>query len=218
MNPDLIESLSSWAPIVRVDNDASLAAVAEGTRGAAIGESDFVVLLAGERFGAGTVVDGRLLRGARGGAGEMVAFDHVMGVGTANGLGSRLAEWAVDERDALPREHPLRTSDPTARAVLELVVTGDPWARALTQRAGELLARVTAVFGSLFDPALVVVAGAVSQSIGPVLEAAREELPSELDLPAPRLVASELGADVVAIGAVAGAVQSAREKALRLPA
>lgn len=216
MNPDLIDALGRWAPIVRVDNDASLAAVAEGTRGAAIGEADFVVLLAGERFGAGTVVDGRLLRGARGGAGEMVAFDHVVGVGTANGLGSRLAEWAADERASLPPGHPLRAGEPTARAVLELAVAGDAWARGLTQRAGELLARVTAVFGSLFDPALVVVAGAVSQAIGPVLDAAREALPADLDLPAPRLVASDLGADVVAIGAVAAAVEAARERALRL--
>ena len=37
MNPDLTALVGAWAPIVRVENDASLAAVAEGARGAAQG-------------------------------------------------------------------------------------------------------------------------------------------------------------------------------------
>ncbi|HEX5857113.1 MAG TPA: ROK family protein, partial [Microbacterium sp.] len=94
MNPEFTDLFGSWAPIVRVENDASLAAVAEGSIGAAVGCRDFVTLLAGERLGAGVVVDGTLLRGAHGGVGEMVAFDHVIGVEGAWGLGYRAAQWA----------------------------------------------------------------------------------------------------------------------------
>ena len=77
MNPDLPGLLSEWAPIVRVENDASLTAIAEGSVGAAVGCRSFVALLAGERMGAGIVIDGNLLRGIHGGAGEMAAFDNV---------------------------------------------------------------------------------------------------------------------------------------------
>ena len=52
------------------------------------------MLLAGGRLGAGVVIDGRLLRGAHGGAGEMVALDRVVGVESANGIGLRLTDWA----------------------------------------------------------------------------------------------------------------------------
>ena len=88
MNPDLIEMLSRWAPIVHIENDASLAAVAEGAWGAAVGCRDYVSLLAGARLGAGVVVDGRLLRGAHGGAGEMVFLDDIPTVGGAGGWDS----------------------------------------------------------------------------------------------------------------------------------
>ena len=86
MNPNLAELFGAWAPLVRVENDASLAAVAEGSLGAAVGVRDFVTVLSGEFLGAGAVVDGRLLRGAHGGVAEMVAFDHVIGVEDAGGL------------------------------------------------------------------------------------------------------------------------------------
>ena len=86
MNPGLIAA-SPWPPLVRVENDAYLAAVAEGAIGRRRGCDDFVVLLAGERLGAGVVVDGRILRGAHGGVAEMVAFDRVSGVGGRLGTG-----------------------------------------------------------------------------------------------------------------------------------
>ncbi|KHK97086.1 transcriptional regulator, partial [Microbacterium mangrovi] len=52
MNPGLVDALD-WAPVVRIDNDASLAAFAEGTVGAAVGCRDYIALLAGARLGAG---------------------------------------------------------------------------------------------------------------------------------------------------------------------
>lgn len=221
MNPGLKSLLADWAPVVRIENDASLAAVAEGARGAAVGYRDYVVLLAGERFGAGVVVDGRLLRGAHGGAGETVAFDHVIGVETATGLGQRLTDWAREEMvaGALPNRHPLAGADPkliTGRTVLELAAAGDEWAGAMVERAGALLARVAGVFGSFFDPARIIVSGALAAGADGVVAAAQRTLADELDLPVPTIVASTLGAEVVAIGAVSAAVEAARTEVLRI--
>lgn len=222
MNPGFADEFADSIAFVRVENDAYLAAAAERMSGAAAGCDDFVTLLAGERLGAGICVDGRILRGAHGGVGETVAFDHVIGVGGAWGLGYRAAEWAREAVAAgdVAAGSPLAVLKPDAldgRQVLELAAAGDADALKIAERVGGLLAIVTGVFGSLFDPRRVIIAGAVAAGIQPVLEAARRALGDELDLPAPELCASPLGADVVSIGAVAAALESARAGILDLP-
>ncbi len=87
MNPGLTDALSEQARIVEVENDANLAAVAEGAVGGGTGLQSFGVLLSGERFGSGLIVDGTLLRGRSGGAGELRLLDLVAGVGGPEGLG-----------------------------------------------------------------------------------------------------------------------------------
>lgn len=223
MNPGLRELLSAWAPIVRVENDAALAAVAEGAVGAAAGSTDFVALLAGERIGIGVVVDGHLLRGAHGGAGESIALRLVSGVESERGFGDVLARWARADvaSGAIPSQHPLKGADPedmTARVVLELAAGGDTWATALVERAGALLARIGALMTGMYDPEWIVVSGAVAEGIGRAVEIANGLLPGHLDGPAPTIVTSPLGADVVATGAVMGAVEVARKSALALMA
>lgn len=223
MNPDFVDTFSAWAPVVRVENDATLAAVAEGARGAATDCDDFVALLAGERFGAGISVDGHLLRGAHGGAGETVAFDRVEGVGSAVGLAPRCvdAARAAIAAGTLPAASALRALDPStldAKTVLDFAASGDAGALAVAREVGGALAGVAAMFGSLFDVERVVVSGAIAAGAGPIIDAAIAALPRALDLPAPRIVASTLGADIVSIGAVAAAVDAARASALDLAA
>lgn len=221
-NPGLVEILADWAPVVEVKNDALLAAAAEGTQGAAIGCPDYVALLAGERFGAGVVIDGHPLHGAHGGVGEGVVFDHVTGVGSAFGLRYGI-EKTVREEVAAGRILPLSAigalaagRDVDTRTVLELAAAGDRDALLVAERVGETLAIVIGVFGSTFDPARVIVCGAIADSIEPVLTAARRSLPTQLHLPAPELIASSLGADVVSVGAVATAREAARTRAIPL--
>lgn len=219
MNPDLRELFEGWAPIVRIENDASLAAIAEGAVGAATGSSDFVALIAGVRLGIGVVVDGHPLRGARGAAGEAVGFRWVTGVESESGFGSRITDWAVEAVGAgeLPDGHRLTgaTRDQlAAEVVLDLAADGDAWAASLVERAGGVLARIAAVLASMYDPEQIVVAGAVAQKLGPVIDIANRELPGHLDGPAPVLLASQLGAAVVVTGAVMGAVQAARRGVL----
>ncbi|HYI50239.1 MAG TPA: ROK family protein [Microbacterium sp.] len=221
MNPNLTELFGTWAPLVRVENDASLAAVAEGSVGAAVGVRDFVTLLSGEFLGAGAVVDGSLLRGAHGGVAEMVAFDHVVGVEDAGGLTVRISRWAQEAilSGEFSRDGALEESWPAAsdgREVLALARAGDPDAEHLVARAGRVLSIVAGVFGSLFDPRRVVLSGMAPEDAADLVEAARASLPLELDLPAPELVASELGGDVVCVGAVSAALDAARAGVLDL--
>jgi glucokinase len=60
---------------VRVDNDATCAAVAEWTYGAGVGTTDMVLVTLGTGIGGGLVMSGRLQRGAHGFAGE---FGHMV--------------------------------------------------------------------------------------------------------------------------------------------
>ncbi len=60
-----------WGVPVHVENDANLGALAEHRRGAARGHSDVVVIKISSGIGAGIIVDGRILRGSAGTAGEI---------------------------------------------------------------------------------------------------------------------------------------------------
>lgn len=221
-NPGLAEALRDWAPVVEIKNDAQLAAIAEGSAGAAVGCRDYVALLSSERFGGGVVVDGHVLHGAHGGVGEGVVFDHIIGVGSAFGLRYALQDQVraavesgeIDRGSAMGRLTDARRIDP--RAVLTAAAAGDPGALLVASRVGETLARVVGVLGSMYDPARVIVCGAVAESIEPVLAAARVILPEQLHLPAPELLASTLGGEVVSLGAVATARRAAREHAVPL--
>lgn len=217
MNPGLVD-LFGWAPLVRIDNDASLAAEAEGAVGAAIGCRDYVTLLAGERLGAGVVVDARILRGAHGGVGEMIALDHVEGVGSAYGLGHVAAQWARDEMAGGTIAHDSSIGrlgdDLDGKHVLALAEAGDADAARIVDRLGARLARIVVVLGSVFDPSRIVISGAVAEGAGLVVTAARAHLPTDLHMPAPEIVASTLGAGVVVIGAVAAAASLTRERLL----
>ena len=221
MNPNLSELFGQWAPLVSVKNDASLAAVAEGSVGAAVGLSDFVTILSGEFLGAGAVVDGSLLHGAHGGVAEMVAFDHVVGVEDAGGLAVRICRWAQEAVLAGEIAPDGALSDSwhavaDGRDVLALAREGDRDAERMVARAGRVLSIIAGVFGSLFDPRRVILSGMAARDAADLVEAARASLSLELDLPAPELVASELGVDVVCIGAVSAALDAARAGVLDL--
>jgi predicted NBD/HSP70 family sugar kinase len=219
MNPCLRDLFSTWVPLVRVENDAALAAQAEGATGAAQGCPNYVSLMAGARLGAGVVIDGQLLRGAHGGVGEMVFLDWVDGVGSADGLGVRAARWAQEEvaAKALSPHSGLAGVAPEAidgKLVFDLAAAGDPDAVRVADRVGRMLARVTGVLACMFNPQMVIVSGALASGIEHVVAVAQQYLPTGLDLPAPQVVASTLGADVVVEGALAAARATARTHAL----
>jgi predicted NBD/HSP70 family sugar kinase len=219
MNPDLGERLRAehgWPTIV--DNDANLAALAEGWRGYGRGMRHFVALLAGERLGAGIVEDGRLIRGVRGGAGEMRFLDLVAGVGSADGIAKVTRDWASAAL-AEPGAESVLTAGPSAGPDAEAVFTaaraGDALAAGVVDRIAERMALVIATLASLVDTDLVIIAGRVAASWDPLVEPVQERLARHGN-PPPRVLASALGGDVVMLGAVARCLDEVREHALQL--
>ncbi|MET9965133.1 ROK family protein [Streptomyces sp. NPDC006356] len=222
MNPNIVEHLThrhGWTTLV--DNDANLAALAESWRGAGRGLRNFVTLLTGEALGAGIVEEGRLLRGVRGGAGEMRFLDLVEGVGSPTGLGALSRDWAREAvRD--PRTHPtsslreLAPEDIDAEAVFAAAAAGDSLAADVVERLGARCARIVTTLAVLLDTDRIVLAGALSGSYAGILQTIERDLPLYVHPPLPVVAASELGDEAVSIGAVRRALDHVREQALEI--
>lgn len=210
MNPGLAQAGAELAQQVVVDNDANLAAVAEGAIGAGRSLRSFAALLSGERFGTGLIVDGALLRGRSGGAGEMGLLELVEGVGGTNGLGYLARELIheaieggqVPAGSELPQRIAAGEPHPDAVAVFAAARAGDEFANAIVDQLADRLARVCAVIAALVDPERIVVSGAIATSLDHLVEEATGRLTEYAQRPVPTIVASTLGADVVRAGAL----------------
>lgn len=221
MNPGFAAHFRARGWLTEVENDANLAAIAEGALGAGVGVSSYIALLAGERFGAGYVVDGHLVRGRRGGAGELRLLTLVDGVGSTHGIAALLREWAIELQSsgAVDEASPLATTpraDLGAEVVLRTAASGDAAALELVDRMAERLARICAVLGGLLDVERIVVSGAVAASLDGLLPRTAARLDDLTHPPAPQLAASPLGGGVVSLGAVARALEIVRTNAIAL--
>lgn len=207
--------------LTEVENDANLAALAEGALGAGVGASSYIALMSGERFGAGYVVDGHLVRGKRGAAGELRLLSLIEGVGSTHGIAALLREWALELRASgtVDESSPLMKT-PKAKLGAEIVFraaeSGDPAALALLDRMAERLARICAVLGGLLDVERIVLSGAVAESLGLLLPRTAARLDELTHPPAPDLVASPLGGGVVSVGAVVRALEIVKTNAIAL--
>lgn len=223
VNPGYRPVFADSAPIVRIENDANLAAIAEGWSedGRGRGVDSYIAMLVGEGIGTGLMIDGRLVRGRRGGAGEMRFLDRVEGVGSTEGLALLARVWATEEilSGTLPSESLLRQLDPHTlheSDVERAAEAGDETALRILERLAVRLARICLVLGDLLDVDLVVVGGAAASTLPVVVQRAAELIASSHDPTAPRLLASVLGGAVVTTGAVAHALALVQEQALDL--
>jgi len=192
--------------LVLVNNDANLAALAAGAHGEADPHGDYVVLLSGERFGAGIVAGGRLLLGRDGGAGDLHFLELISGVGDQKGLAATARRlWTATPGAA------------SSLAVFEAARAGDLAATAAVRALADRLARVVAALASLLNPERVIVAGAVAASLSQLIDLCRQRLPDYAQLP-PEVTASALGGDIVLLGAIQAGIKQLAEGALDRPA
>lgn len=201
------------APVV-TDNNTRLAALAEVTWGAARGLSDIVYLHWSEGVGGGLVVDGRLLRGAHGAAGE-IGHTSCDPLGARCYCGGRGCLEGVIGIPALLAE--CRTRGANVRDGRDLVAraaSGEQPAADIVREAAAAAGRVLAALAAQTDPACLVIAGELAALGGPVLGTVREQL-TALSLPAAARAipvrASALGDDAAAQGAVAMLLHAAGE-------
>ncbi|TQJ00311.1 ROK family transcriptional regulator [Kribbella jejuensis] len=212
-----LTELHGWP--VLLENDANLATLGEHWRGEARNVDDLVVLLAGERFGSGLMDSGRLLHGSRGGAGEMVFLKLIEGVGNTHGI----ARIAREKGAAAVADDAVETSlrelatdgEVTAEQVFRAAADGDKVAQSILHDIADRTARVIATLGTVFNPELVVIGGAVAQAAAALLPDLEEQLPRYTSTPL-RVAVSSLGDAIVSVGAVRHALNYVELHALDL--
>jgi glucokinase len=197
---------------VRVVNDASAAVVGEHRAGAARGHRDVVMFTLGTGVGGGVIVDGRLLAGAHGFAGELGhLIIHEGGRDAASGIPGTVE--AYTSGTAIERESAEAVAAGVAGAratdapgVVAAATAGEPWALAVLERVGTRLGIAIASVVTVLDPSLVVVGGGAGDAAAEfVLPVARTAFAAHLmgaaHRPIPEVVAAQLGDDAGVIGA-----------------
>lgn len=178
--------LDTW-----VDNDAKALALAEGWRGAAVGESDYLAMVVSTGVGGGIVLGGSLVHGAAGNAGHI---GHVIVV--PGGRSCACGAAGCLEAEASGRSIGAATGRPATEAGGEVVA-----------RTGTLVGRAVASVANLLDLRLAVVAGSVALGFGdPFFAAAQAELDRSARLAfstGARIVPAGLGAAGPLVGAAA---------------
>ncbi|HEV2797577.1 MAG TPA: ROK family protein [Nocardioides sp.] len=204
---------------VLLDNDANCAARAEAHHGAVRGAGSALMITTGTGIGGALLLDGRVLRGANGMAGEFGHMQVVPGgqacecgrtgcweqYSSGNAL-VRNARTLMAEQPSVLAEtsggRPERVTGPMVTAAAE---EGDLVARQAFASVGDWLGVGTANLGAALDPEVVVVGGGVSAAGDRLLDPARAALRRTLVGAAhrriPALVAATLGPRAGMIGA-----------------
>jgi len=210
---------------VLVENETNLAAVAEHRVGAARDRDTFVLLWLGHGIGAAVMLDGKLRRGASGGAGE-IGFLPVPGtsgvpsaVNCDGGFHSLAGSAAVC---ALAAHHGISTwdtsddgaqeQDPAAAfAVRAALRAGDAAGEAFLSELADRLALGAAAVVSVLDPGCLVLAGEVGRAGGDALAARVEERLARMSPLRTEVRAGTLGGGAVLSGALVAARDAAQD-------
>jgi glucokinase-like ROK family protein len=158
---------------VEIENDANLGALAELTWGSGRGCSNFAYIKAATGIGAGIVIDGKLLRGASGTAGE-IGHTTLDGAGALCYCGNRGCLETVASGPAIV--HLVGNSDGAALTlgdVIALAAEGDVRCRRALSDAGREIGIAIAGLCNLINPERVVVGGVLSRAGDLVLEPIR---------------------------------------------
>lgn len=219
-NVPLVERLADALELPAfLERDTNVAVTAEWRYGAARDTRHPIYITVSTGVGGGVLVDGRLLRGAAGTAGEV---GHVVvetdgpvcgcgGIGHVEAIasGTALAREARSmlERDASPILARLAASgaEVDAELVGRAADEGDEACIALLERAWVAIGALCASLFNVLDPEVIVIGGAIAEHRPRLFEIARTEvqrraLPVVRDQA--RIVPATLGGDVSLIGSL----------------
>jgi predicted NBD/HSP70 family sugar kinase len=213
--PDLLARLSAALGVpVEGENDVNLAAIAEREVGRAKGVDDFVLLWADEGVGAAVVIDGRLHRGATGGAGE-VGFLPLPGTPLVRDVRRSNAggfQELAGGKQVLTLARSLGIKASSAQVAVSRALTTPGPGDELLALLGERVALGLAAMVAMLDPALIVLGGGVLSAGGERLAGiVRPEL-AALSVAPPEVELSAVPDSPVLTGALHTALAVTREQ------
>ena len=208
---------------VYVDNDATVAALAEHLYGAGRGAQNVVMLTIGTGIGGGLILNGEIYRGSTGAGAEL---GHIVieedgppcqgncpnhGCVEALASGTAIAKAGMEAAGRDPDSalgKALAEGPIEGRTVTELALAGDGPAREVVAQAGRHIGVALSSLANIFDPDVFVIGGGVSVVGDLMLDPARKELRSRALPPQNErpVKLAELGPDAGLIGAAAMAL------------
>ncbi|MDD2245879.1 MAG: ROK family protein [Proteiniphilum sp.] len=180
---------------VALTNDANAAAIGEMTYGAARGMKDFIVITLGTGVGSGIVVNGQLVYGHDGFAGEL---GHVIvrrnngrlcGCGrsgcleaytSATGMARTAREYLEMRPDVPTRLRNIPPEDITSKDVFDAAIAGDNMAKEIFNFTGEMLGEAFADFVAFSSPEAIILFGGLSKAGDLIMNPIRESMEKNL--------------------------------------
>jgi glucokinase len=216
-----------------VENDANLAALAHAWRGDARGLRDFVTVVMGAGIGAAVVANGRLVKGRHNAAGELGYLLtspeqlHSLRLGQASEAGERPGGYGGLEKVAAGpsivgrakvllaqgKVSSLAGQTLTPESIFAAAAAADELARGVIDELLDYTAIGLAAIAAIVDPELIILDGSIGRSLQPYLEGLSARLTGRL-LAVPRICVSGLGLNATVVGAIAAALQLAREQSV----
>lgn len=203
-----------------IDNDAHMGARGELAYGAASGHRDVLYVKASTGIGAGVIVDGRLVGGATGEAGEL-GHVQVDENGVMCRCGSRGCLETVVSAGRLLEFLQSTHDDPlTIPKILQLAESGDQGVNRAMADAGRRMGRVLADVCTILNPERIVLGGAIG-SVSATLVGIRESIDRYAQpnsAAAVTVVPGALGERAEVLGAVSMAIQASSQYGAALTA
>ncbi len=158
-----------------IENDANAAVLGEAWLGAGRGMTHVTMITLGTGVGGGVIIDGEILHGTHGYAGEL-GHTVVDPNGPQCGCGSYGCLEQFASGTAIARMAEPHYGTVTAETVAQAARRGDPPAIAVYQNVGKYLGIAGASFANLLNPQCLVLGGAVAQAFDLFIETMRETM------------------------------------------
>ena len=214
--PGLIESLQAkLRSSITIENDANLAALGEKMYGSGTEADTLVFLTVGTGIGMGIIMNGTIYHGAHGAGGEIAFLP--FGCNNTDTLSDdhRVSQRGMLE-EAAAAEGIVRTAQKagmslplSSKQIFDAARNGDERALTVIKQEGELLAEAIAAITAILDPALIVIGGGIGRNID-LLQGPLEQHLYKITRLHPPIAPSKLGEDAVLMGALATALEVAR--------
>lgn len=198
---------------VSFENDVNLAALAERRYGLGRNVHNFVFLSIGTGVGMALMIDGSLYRGAHGAAGEIAYMP--LGQGDPRDPANRRRgafEEAASAAGILRTARRMGMRQPlTPERIFAAARRGNATARRVVEAEASMLSLAIATVTPVIDPEMVVLGGGIGRNgdllVEPIERDLRQLVPFR-----PAVAVSVLGEDAVVRGAVATALDVARDR------
>lgn len=180
---------------VALTNDANAAAIGEMTYGAARGMKDFIVITLGTGVGSGIVVNGQLVYGSDGFAGELghviIRRDNgrLCGCGrkgcleaytSATGVARTAREYLENKKDVETQLRNIPIDEITSKDVFDAAIAGDELAKDIFNITGIMLGEAFADFVSFSSPEAIILFGGLTKAGDLIMDPIKKSMEENL--------------------------------------